>query len=646
MAVTAVVAFHVGAPWAAGGFVGVDVFFVLSGYLITGGLLREHGRTGRIALGAFFSRRVVRLAPAAVVTVLATVVAARLVLPPLDRPALRLDGIASLVGVENLRLALTGTDYLAAHAESPFQQFWSLGVEEQFYVAWALVLVGVLAVPTLRRRLVLVTGILTVVSFAAMLVTAEVNGPWAFFAPQTRAWEFGAGALVAVTAGSRSASQSPGSRIRASASAAATAAGLVMVLVAVGLYDDGTAYPGLATLLPVAGTMLLVREPTVFADPVRWLLARRPLRWVGDRSYSIYLWHWPVLVLGTGTLGRALSVPERFAAVVATLLLAWGGHAVLEHRTHLIATRWQRAPIAIAASGFLVAGSLVPLTALPVLHGPESVSAPTAAAVLRGPWAPTSVPKNTTPTLASATSDLPEPYRAGCHADFAQVEASECRFGQGERRTVLFGDSHAAQWTTPLAAMAEREGGSLYTLTKSSCPSASVTVTAAELGRAYRECDAWRAAALDRVAELRPAVVIISNASNSYRADADADRWRTGLAATVQRLRATGASVVVIGDTPAWSAPPNRCLSANLSDVSACSAPAGDLVHADRAAADRDATVSAGGFFVDPVPWLCGRTCSPVLWNVLVYRDSNHLTDEMASTLTPRLGVALQDVGR
>ncbi|WP_065963099.1 acyltransferase family protein [Curtobacterium sp. UCD-KPL2560] len=641
VAVLSVVLFHLHLPWTPGGFAGVDVFFVVSGFLITGNLLREHRQTGRVELGRFFARRFVRLAPAAAATVLVTLVAARFLLPPLDLPALRIDGTASLVGAENLRLALAGTDYLTPHAESPFQQFWSLGVEEQFYLVWALLLAALLAPAHLRRHVALVTALLAAASFVAMLVGTGASVPWTFFSPLTRAWEFGVGAVIALVS-SRRAPRHATARRSAVAVGAARALGLCMVVTAVLVFDEETVWPGFATLLPVAGTALVVLPGRATGDPVTRLLALRPLRWVGDRSYSIYLWHWPALVLPALAAERPLTSVERLAAVLATVLLAWSGHEFLERRIATWARGRTRRSGAVLVSVVVVAAVAVPTTALPVLHGPDPVRTPSTSAVLDGPWAPRSVPANLTPTLAGAAADVPEPYRTGCHNGFGDVRVHPCRFGGQGPSTVLFGDSHAAQWTSPLAELTESDGGTLLTFTKSSCPSADLTVRPVELGRPYRECDVWRESVLRRIESIRPAMVVVSNASNGYRTDADAVQWRAALQRTVDRIRHTGAQVVVMGDTPNWATPPGRCLSERLSDVTACSATTTELVRADRREADEDVAVASGATFVDPVPWLCGTRCEPVLWNVLVYRDGNHVTDQMARTLAPRLRASLE----
>lgn len=649
VAVVGVLVFHAGAPWLTGGFAGVDVFFVVSGFLITRNLLRERATTGTIRLGRFFLGRLVRLAPAATATVLATVAAVFLVLPPLDRVSARPDALFALLGLENLHLARTGTDYLAEHAASPFQQFWSLGVEEQFYVGWAVVLVVLSALPRLRSRLLAVTFALGVLGFGVMLAQGALSGPWAFFGSHTRAWEFLAGALVAMHSAARTSSPRRRGAAAWHALAQRTAApiGLVLIGAAFVLFDAATPYPGPATLVPVLGAALLV-APGVPGDRTRSLLGARPLRWIGDRSYSLYLWHWPAFLLPTLALGRPLEPLEVLLACTATVLVGWVSHAVFERGVTQWVRRARRRPLVLIGAVTAVAVVTVPLTALPPLHAGAPAVAPDARAVLAGPLSPPSVPSNLSPSIADVSASLPVPYRDGCHADTAATVPEACAYGSSgaEGTVILFGDSHAAQWATPVIAAAEQRGMRVVTMTKSACPVADVRVRSAELGREYDECDAWRSSALARIAELAPDVVLVSAAGAGYeslRTDPApfAEVWRRGLERTLTRITAP---TVVLHDTPRWSVTPNRCLSASVEDVSVCSEPTAALVRPDIVDAERAAARVTDSVTVDPVPWICDAQCAPVLWNVLAYRDVNHITDVLARTLTPRMVAVLDDV--
>jgi len=314
VAVIGVVLFHLGAPWAAGGFVGVDAFFVLSGFLITGLILRERERTGRINLAAFYARRVRRILPAALATIMVTMGVATIVLAPLDIPNVALDGGAAALSVGNIRSAIDATDYFGPSTPSPFRHFWSLGVEEQFYLLWPALMILALGGTGSRRRVALVIAGVVGVSLAAAVWLTAVDQPWAFYSYPTRAWQLGLGGLLAVTAGWVARRSS----LILAPVAIVGLAGLVAAFVFV---DAGLPYPGIVALLPTVATAAVIAGGDR-KGPARWLLGLRPVRWFGRISYSLYLWHWPVLVLPVLALGRELSVPERLVLAAISIGIA------------------------------------------------------------------------------------------------------------------------------------------------------------------------------------------------------------------------------------------------------------------------------------------------------------------------------------
>jgi peptidoglycan/LPS O-acetylase OafA/YrhL len=291
LAVLFVVAYHTGLP-LPGGFAGVDVFFVVSGFVITSMLRREQEATGRIAFGAFYLRRFKRLVPALSVLVAFTAAASSLALSPFGpQEKVARTGIGALFFFANWTIASTTGGYFDAPAgTNPLLHTWSLSVEEQFY----LVFPAVLALCALSRRRsvpIVVVGALTALSFAAMLAGGD---SWlvGFYGPVSRAWEFGAGALLAL------ATARGGLRSRAAATIV-WAAGAEALLVAVSALGDDAGWPGLATVLPVGATALLILGGTNERAPLTRVLSVRPLAAIGDRSYSIHLWHWPLIVLAT-----------------------------------------------------------------------------------------------------------------------------------------------------------------------------------------------------------------------------------------------------------------------------------------------------------------------------------------------------------
>lgn len=318
VAVVLVLLYHAfGAPFT-GGFVGVDVFFVISGFVITDVLLRERSDRGRISIPGFYARRVRRILPAATLVIVSTVAAAYRWLGFIAGNQIAEDGKWAAAFVANIRFALLGTDYFGEQLPpSPLQHMWSLGVEEQFYVVWpALFLVMVLVGRGLRDRgaLAVVLAIAMAASFAWSLVQTPANPTWAYFSPLTRAWELALGALIAVS-GPAVGRISSGRLWQSLA-----AVGLIGIVTSLFLVDAGMQFPGYVVALPVVSSGLLILAGC--GNPGTWVgraLAIRPMQWIGARSYSLYLWHWPPLVIAAEHLGRPLSAVQAGGLLAAAL---------------------------------------------------------------------------------------------------------------------------------------------------------------------------------------------------------------------------------------------------------------------------------------------------------------------------------------
>jgi peptidoglycan/LPS O-acetylase OafA/YrhL len=322
VAVLLVVAFHA-LPWVAGGFIGVDVFFVISGYLITGLLVRELVATGRIDLAAFYGRRMRRLLPAATVVAMVVLPAGWLAVSPLDRPGLALDGGGAMLIVSNLRFAAAEGDYFAAvRGPSPFLHYWSLSLEEQFYLVWP----GLLLLVTRRGRVrtaavasLVIVGIGSL-AFGAWLT--EVAPAWGFYSLPSRAWQFALGGLLAVAVSRVPAMSGRAASLARWAAALVGWTGLALVVLAVLVIDGYQPYPGLLALLPSMGALLVIAGSTAPGGPVL-LLGSRPLRFLGRISYSLYLWHWPILVIPAAAAGVALEWPASLTLAALSVVVAW-----------------------------------------------------------------------------------------------------------------------------------------------------------------------------------------------------------------------------------------------------------------------------------------------------------------------------------
>ena len=653
VAVVLVVLGHAGVPGLAGGYVGVDVFFVLSGFLITSLLLREVERTGRVSVPRFYARRAVRLLPAAVLVLLATLAGARLFLPSVRLGDHARDALAAAGYVANLRFAVEGTDYLNAdRPPSPFQHFWSLAVEEQFYLVWPLLVLAAAYLARRRRPLAAVLTVLVVVSFTLSVTETARSAPWAYFGPHTRAWELGAGALLALAAGRLA-------RLPHAARAVLGWLGLAAILAAAVRYDDATPYPGWHAAVPVAGTVALLVARGAGAGR---MLGRRPMQAVGKLSYGWYLWHWPVLMIGPAALGLPGTLPQKLVLCLAALGLAWVSYRWVENpvRHHAALRRGARRGLVLGvALSATVAAAVAVVLLLPhgVPVGARKADLRTAldrtadpAAVLArditASHAQRELPANLTPPLSRAARDKPRLWSDGCHADLHAATAPDgCVYGDpaGTTTVVLFGDSHAGHWFPALERIALRQRWRLVSLSKSSCSAADLPIHHDTLKREYTECTSFRRSALDRIERLRPALVVVGSSFNydPIRPAPDlTGQWRAAWDRTFDRLDRSGARVVAIADTPYMGGSVPECLAepASGANIGRCTR---TLRSSLRGPAQRRAFLAYAGsgraHIIDPTAWFCDDRCPTVVGNVLVYRDSNHMTTAYSAALAPLL---------
>ncbi len=645
IAVLAVLVFHLAPHALPGGFVGVDVFFVISGYLITAHLARADRSDGRVRLGAFWARRARRLLPAAALVLAATWALAQVALPAAQLPDTAAQIRASALYYENWSLARAAVSYLAStNAPTPVQHYWSLSVEEQFYLVWPLVFLLAWVV-TRRfpraRRAVLVGLLLAVVGWSLWFSVHETatNPAAAYFVTTTRMWELGLGGLLALL---------PARAVAALARRRWPAlVGLALIAVSLVEINPSSAFPGSIALLPTAGAGILLvsgwRRP-------RWspaaLLSTRPMVGLGDISYSLYLWHWPLIVLWTGWVGAASLSPE--AAVVIGLLsiaLAWATKRYVEDPIRL-APRLVGSPARSLATATVV---LVPVLVVALSSPSTAVSARLdrnhpGAAVLAG-TAAAPPPEPVTPTLVAAPSDVAG--FQGCEVVNNDSRSIHCRLGDttNPRLTVaVVGDSVVGQWQTVLDEIAERRHWLLITDYKASCDW-STTMTAVLGGSApYTSCHDWGVhVAHDLLTNIHPDVIITSGRA-TYGTPAhptpDATSFHAiaeGMARYWREMMAAGTTIVAIDPTPEMGQNEPDCLSSAHGSPASCSVPrrtAVSTVNAVRQAA----MLVPGAHLIDMNSLICGATiCSPVVGNVVVYLDQHHLTQTYTETLQPFL---------
>jgi peptidoglycan/LPS O-acetylase OafA/YrhL len=651
VAIGAVLLYHAGVPGATGGFVGVDVFFVISGFLITGLLLREWSSRGSIDLQAFYARRIRRLLPAALLAIAVTTLASWAVLSDLRFPAVASDAAASALYVSNLRFAAEAVDYLGAEvAPSPLLHFWSLGVEEQFYLFWPLLIVALRLMAPVRFGWLV--GALVVLSFASALAWTDIAAPWAFFSLPTRAWQLGVGALIAIAL-----VRSP-RRMPALPRSLLAWTGLALIAAAVVLIGPTTPYPGTAALLPVVGAALVILGGSGSPVAVSRLLASAPPRYIGRISYALYLWHWPLIILVPIALGidslaldvLLVGVAVGLAAMSTELLempIRQGKRLRMLPRASVATGLAASVTVAIGAAG---AGAIVLEGARPqtVVAAATSFAKALPAAVRSGP-----VPAGLAPALAEAYWDLPKGYADGCHLDYAAVEPPDCRYGRmdGSTPIMLLGDSHAQQWLPALEALADERGWRLRAVTKAACPLVDATVWNQPLKRAYRECDAWRERTLDLVADEQPLLVLLASADMYDLVDpqgaimqAGEEAWDAGLARYLARMAERAPRVVVLADTPRVGYDPAECL-ATSPGIEACDASRERMVDETYRQREALAVEQAGVTAVSATDWLCtADDCPLVRGSNLVYRDSHHLSATFAARLSGLLGAAIDQV--
>ncbi len=674
VAVVVVVLFHIRISGFSGGFVGVDVFFVLSGFLITRLLLREVATTGTISLRHFWARRARRLLPASCVVVVVTVIASQVLLAPIAQRPLATDAVAAGGFVINFVFAGRLGDYFASQigqTPSPLLHFWSLAVEEQFYLLWPLALLALRRRPRRYLRLVTVMMILVaVVSFVTSRWMTRTHPTGAFYLLPARMWELAVGGLVAV-GGVAWRLVSPAAR------AVAAWVGVAGVATAVTTFDDSVAFPGSAALLPVLGTALIVVSGGSNAAPFAPVaLLRHPsLQWIGRRSYAIYLWHWPALVLADAKWGP-LSLGQRFVAIGVALALAAASLRLVEdpvRHSPWVASRPSRG-LALGAAlcaTVLTVGTIslgLPrqldggtAAAAPVLdfvapsttttigsQGAQAAVTPAAGltgndlaslvaanrVVLEQGLATTAVPSNMRPSLGKIFDDRPAVYGDGCVAIGVDDNLNPCRYGTASSaiKVVLFGDSHAAQWFPPLHTIAERNGLELIVLAKGGCPAPSVSIPTATLART---CPIWRDKAVQFIANEQPDLVIVTGSRHYPNSDQE---WRDGFGITLGRLKGLTPRLLVLGDNPDSRTDPATCLSAHLTDVTACTNPRIKAVEAGKLEVERAVAEQNGSRFVDTSDWLCTEThCPVIIGDILMFRDINHLTTVAADWFTPMI---------
>ncbi|MCG5443663.1 acyltransferase [Micromonospora sp. NIE79] len=682
LALVLVLVGHAGISALPAAFVAVDVFFVISGFLITGLLVDEIRRTGGIRIVDFYARRAKRLLPAATVVLVASLLLTYLFLPPIRWSETARDALASAVYAMNWRLVEQSTDYLRSEeAPSIVQHFWSLAVEEQFYLVWPLLLLVVALAVSRRtsrhtdarpsisgsrpgghsgpflgdrmsRWLLAAFALVGIPSLAWSIHLSQTEPARAYLVTTTRMWELALGGGLAILGGHLS-------RLPRPAAIALGWAGMATVALAAMLIRPETAaYPGYLALLPTLGAVAIIAAgPGAGRYGPALVLNRRPTRAVGAVSYSWYLWHWPLLVVAEARWGP-LGTTAGLAMILCSAV-----PAVLTY--HLVENPFRYAQFSrarVLRMG-LAATSVTVLTGIGLqlaVRPPVSAQAP-----LAGGASPTASPggeraaapvdrfARITPDPLEARDDLPDVYRDDCVTQAQEAGLRSCTYGDSDSavEVAVAGDSHAAHWVPALQVIAAERGWRLVTYIKTTCSFLTAPISIA--GRPDPSCTEWnRNLRTALTGERRPRLLIVSSVTQIPLVDgsppppgpATADAQTAALSQTWSEVTRAGVPLVVIRDTPSFKVDIAECVSAHRERLTACAQPR------ERALTwgipqERAATAVPDARLADLNDVICPtEPCPAVIDGLLVYRDAHHLTATYARSLAPRLHDRLREL--
>lgn len=671
VAVGLVVATHLGLAGLPGGFAGVDVFFVISGFLITALMLREFELKGRISLRDFYARRAQRILPAAVVVSAAIITAAGLLTSSLRVRQYAEDALWSAAFLENLHLIRQATDYFAETAASPFQHFWSLSVEEQFYLVWPLLLI--LLLRALRPgSVMLVVAMLCALSLGASISLTVTDPSEAYFSTYTRAFELGLGALLAFAALSVT-------RVPRWFAWLGGLAGTAMIIgTALWMTEDG--FPGWHALVPTTGAVLLLAAGMREQVGVNRLLGVRPLRWLGDISYSLYLWHWPVIVLGDPLVPDDWSQAARVALLVGISLVAADltfrlveDPLLRRRRTVFRGLRplvwWPVAAVTAVSVAFastayaehrqtLVQQDAAGWYAEHTDACPGEEARPVDPATLAEIRAELACSAD----LARLGAPVPPGIRAEelaadgfasgswCwdHARTESITACAGDLAVDRPDLVVVGDSHVGQWLPAFQRLAQDRGLDLVPFVKPGCPVWQLETFAGGRDGNDPACGEYRAATLRAVADLDPQLVVLTSIVDERTAEAGdpvGAGWRTAIRATMPRLAGLGHRLVVLADTPLRAGSVPDCLATAEQGIAQC-----ELARPSASVRTNQwlhKQVTATGLtWVDPTPLLCAAGyCPAVAAGIGMYNDASHVSRTWSTHVAGALDELLVGAG-
>jgi len=632
VAIIPVVAFHAAVPGFGGGFIGVDIFFVISGYLITGNLLRQINSSGRISLGKFWAARLRRLAPALTLMIAVTLLVGLLVLSPLEWATLSQQAAAAATYLSNVLFPLQSTDYFAGSlSQSPLLHTWTLGVEEQFYLVWPALMIVICWFASLRnasRRtsLIVAFSVIFALSFLVSLWLTEFRPTWAFYSLPSRAWEFaGAGLLATI----------PIDRYLKARWARELIAwlGLAIVFAGIAFMDAHTPFPGTAALVPVAGALMLLAAGTPSTNRlplVSRALEFAPFQWIGSRSYSWYLWHWPAIVFAMAAFRTQSWMLLTTAALVSL------GVAALSRRYVEDRIRYDKRLISSSTLTFATMASAIAFTLVLCLGLGAAGHAKTSTAPLASFQAAKS-----SRTVTNCRDESMDRIRYCLSGDLA-----------ASRTVMLVGDSHAGQWQVALSDAAKAAGYRLITRWQSACPAIPIANLLNAQGVFDSSCVSYRNDTMRLIGLAHPTIVIVSDANSYLNRIVDihgnpmttaqqATRWGAAFASLVGDIRADGAIAASIEDNPQLSYDPDLCMTRLNGSAAVCSPSQYDALRSTTILRHAQAMVAAKLHITQrfsTVDKICKKgICRVMDGPAPVYSDEGHLSAAWTHSQVPAL---------
>ncbi|KRE50363.1 acyltransferase [Arthrobacter sp. Soil736] len=666
IAVAAVVLYHFWPNRLSGGYVGVDIFFVISGYLITSHMYREILRTSSIGLLKFWARRVRRLLPASFLVLFASLLAAFLWVPSTVWEVTARQLAASAFYVQNWVLAGDSVDYSAQHNDATVaQHYWSLSVEEQFYVFWPLLVLGLLYIlPKFARskgtsstvsspRSILILGLAVVgtASLAYSIAVTALAPSMAYFVSPARVWEFAAGALVALVFVDRT--------LDGWVATVLGWAGIGLIVGSALTFTAETPFPGWTAIVPVGGTaLILMVAGTATPAGARWWLSSKSMQFVGGISYSLYLWHWPILIVAPYVMGRPAGLLDKCLLLGLVVLLSWLTKITVEDplRTGRFLSTNLRA-YSFAASGMaIVLGLAVALTSFAFAgsdgktaqvnspcYGPGALNPANNCGPVTGAGVPDPAP-------AVVARQNKEPLYKGCQGDLSGTDLVSCDLGVEERQATatvaLVGDSHATAWLPAIEVLAQRHKWHIRTYTKASCPlTAALRVLPSEAtDRNQSDCSSWGKKVEEKLAtDTKITTVFTAAYSTAYTYKPAPgvelrDPAEDGFTTAWKGLLSSGKRVVAFDDVPRTNGQyVPTCLAANSRDPLACATTVDQAFPKGTAITHAASTFKSPRFTHIPLrsEFCDAKLCYPQLGAVIVYRDYSHISAEYSRALAP-----------